>query len=290
MASSTLGLPAPLVPTSWLARHLDHAGLVVVDGSWYLPAMNRDPRREYETAHVAGAVFWDLDALSDQRTTLPHMLPDPATFAARVGALGIGSEHAIVAYDGSGANLSAARVWWMFRVFGHERVAVLDGGLRRWRAEGRPVASGTVSRPAGRFEAVFRSELVRSLAEVREILAAGGAQLLDARSRGRFEGTEPEPRPGLRAGHLPSARNLPYADLVAPDGTLHPPEELARRFRAAGIDLDRPVVTSCGSGVSACALALGLEVLGHGRYSVYDGSWAEWAGRADTPVETGPSR
>jgi thiosulfate/3-mercaptopyruvate sulfurtransferase len=268
--------PRPLVSTEWLASHLEDADLVVVDSSWYLAAMQRDAKAEYREHHIPGAVFWDLDLLSDQRTPLPHMLPDPETFAREVGNLGIADRDRIVVYDGSGANLSAPRVWWMFRVHGHDEVAVLDGGMGKWLAEGRRVESGLVSRPGRTFVARFRPELVRSLAQVEASVGRPDVQLLDARSPGRFIGAEPEPRPGLRSGHIPGAKNLPYGELVAPDGTLLPPEELARKFRAAGIDLDRPVVTSCGSGVSACALALGLEAAGHQRYAVYDGSWAEW--------------
>jgi thiosulfate/3-mercaptopyruvate sulfurtransferase len=269
-------LPRPLVGTDWLASHLGEPDLVVVDASWYLAAMQRDPKTEYQERHIPSALFWDLDLLSDQRTALPHMLPDPDTFAREVGRLGIGDQDRIVVYDGSGANLSAPRVWWMFRVHGHDDVAVLDGGMVKWLAERRPVESGSMTRPVQTFNARFRPELVRTAAEVEASLGRPDEQLLDARSAARFAGTEPEPRPGLRSGHIPGAKNLPYAELVAPDGTLLPRDELIRKFEAAGIDLDRPVVTSCGSGVSACALALGLEVAGSRRYAVYDGSWAEW--------------
>lgn len=285
-----LVLPTPLVSTAWLADHLSHPDVVVFDASWYLPAMNRDPRAEYEAGHIPGALFWDLDALSDRHTALPHMLPDPATFAAQVGQLGVDTGSAVVVYDGSGANLSAARAWWMFRVYGHDQVAVLDGGLDRWRAEGRPLESGSRARGPRRFAVQYQPELVWSRDDVLRVLDSGRVQLLDARSPGRFAGTEPEPRPGLRGGHLPGARSLPYTELVAPDGTVLPPAELEARFRAAGVDLDRPVVASCGSGVSACALLLGLELLGHQGHALYDGSWAEWGAGTATPVETGPPR
>jgi thiosulfate/3-mercaptopyruvate sulfurtransferase len=284
-----LALPTPLVSTDWLARHLDHPDLVVLDASWYLPAMGRDGRAEYLAGHVPGALFWDLDALSERHSPLPHMLPDPATFAAQVGQLGVETGNAVVVYDGSGANLSAARVWWMFRVFGHDQVSVLDGGLGRWRAEGRPLEAGARARGSRRFAVQFRPELVRSRAEVERLLGSDRVQLVDARSAGRFAGEEPEPRPGLRGGHIPGARNLPYQSLVADDGTLLAPEHLERRFREAGVDLDRPVVLTCGSGVSACAIALALERMGRREHAVYDGAWAEWGAAADLPVATGPA-
>lgn len=279
--------PSPLVRTGWLAGHLGEPDLAVVDASWYLAAMQRDPRAEFAAGHLPGAVFWDLDALSDQHTPLPHMLPDPVTLGRQIGALGIGDSDRVAVYDGSATNLSAARVWWMLRVCGHDAVSVLDGGIGKWRAEGRRLERGASPRPAREFRVRWRPELVRSLAEVQAIMAAGSAQLLDARSRGRFTGAEPEPRPGIRSGHIPGARNLPYPELVNPDGTLLPPAELAARFRAAGIDLDRPVVTSCGSGVTACALGLGLHVLGKTDYAVYDGSWTEWGAPDGPPVERG---
>jgi thiosulfate/3-mercaptopyruvate sulfurtransferase len=237
---------------------------------------------EYQAGHIPGAVFWDLDALSDRASSLPHMLPDIESLGRSIGTLGIGNQHAVVVYDGSGHNLSAARVWWTLRVAGHQQVAVLDGGMAAWRAAGLPVQAGwTQWRPCG-FRATLHEELVRSRDQVAWVKGKGGAQVLDARSRGRFAGSEPEPRPGLRAGHIPGAKNLPYAELVAPDGLLHSPEALREKFRAAGLDLQKPVITSCGSGVTACALALGLEVAGVTEWSVYDGSWAEW-GRPDGP-------
>jgi thiosulfate/3-mercaptopyruvate sulfurtransferase len=279
--------PTPLVDSAWLGAHPGEPDLVVVDGSWYLPAMGRDARAEFRAGHIPGAVFWDIDALSDRHTALPHMLPDAQTLARDIGGLGIGNSDRIVVYDGSGTNLSAPRVWWMLRVAGHDAVAVLDGGIGKWRAEGRPLEAGDSRRPAQPFEVCWHPELVRSLGEVREIAETGSAQLLDARSSGRFAGTEPEPRAGIRSGHIPGARNLPFAELVAQDGTLLPLEELARRFAAAGIDLARPVVTSCGSGVTACALALGLHRLGRRDYAVYDGSWTEWGAPEGPPVERG---
>lgn len=283
----TTRLPGPLVSTEWLARHLADPDVVVVDGSWYLPAMNRDPREEYLAAHVPGAIFFDLDAFSDERTPLPHMFPPPETAAARLGAAGISRDHRIVLYDGSGSNLSAPRFWWQLRLLGHDQVAVLDGGFQKWRAEGRPVESGEVTRSATTFRADFRPELIADAEQVRGLVGDPEVVLVDARSAGRFEGREPEPRPGLRGGHIPGARNVPYGRVVDADGTMLPPAQLAQRFADAGVDLERRIVTSCGSGVSACAVALALEVLGHRRYAVYDGSWAEWGGREDLPVATG---
>lgn len=277
-----------LVSTSWLADRLGDPALRVVDGSWYLPTSGRDARSDYLAGHLPGAVFFDLDAISDRGSPLPHMLPPPGQFAEQVGALGIGDRDEVIVYDGSGANLSAARVWWMFRAFGHERVAVLDGGLPRWRAEGRPLESGEVSWPTARFTPrPVPAGVVRDLASVRGILGPQEAQIVDMRSAGRFAGTEPEPRPGLRGGHIPGSRNLPYTELVGADGTLLPPDALRRRIGAAGVDPDGPIIATCGSGVSACALIHALHLLGHRQVSLYDGAWAEWGGRDDTPVERG---
>ncbi len=274
-----------VVTTEWLAEHLGAPDLRVVDGTWHMPHLGRDPRAEFEAAHVPGAVFFDIDAIADQGTPLPHMLPTATQFAAAVAALGIGSGDRVVAYDVRGV-VSAARVWWTFRAFGHDAVAVLDGGLRKWRAEGRPVESGA-GKPAPRvFSARPRPELVRDLDAMRANIASHAAQVLDARSAGRFAGTEPEPRAGLRGGHIPGSRNLPYETLYRPDGTLKAPDELGRAVAAAGIDLARPIVTSCGSGVTASVLALALYVLGRRDVAVYDGSWSEWGARSDTPIET----
>jgi thiosulfate/3-mercaptopyruvate sulfurtransferase len=281
-------LPTPLVSTEWLARHLGDESLVVVDASWYLPAMNRDGCAEYEAGHIPGAIFWDLDELSDHESPFPHMLPPLPSLARAIGALGIGNADRVVVYDGSGVNLSAPRVWWTLRLAGHDQVAVLDGGLKRWQAEGRPLQPGRAAWDPKRFVLKFRPDLVRSREETHAAMTSGSAALLDARSRGRFAGTEPEPRPGLRGGHIPGARSLPIGEMVSPDGTLFPSEELRRRFIAAGLDLDRPVITSCGSGVTACALALGLELVGHRRYAVYDGSWSEWGRPDGPPIEQGP--
>lgn len=275
-----------LVSTAWLAGHLRDPDLRVVDGTYYLPNVPRDADAEFLERHIPGAVRFDIDAIKDEKNPLPHMLPPPALFAAKVGALGIGDETRVVAYNADGAS-AAARVWWMLRVFGHDKVAVLDGGLPKWLAEGRPVESGPARPQPAVFTARFRPELVRGLEEVRAELTSGRATIADARSSGRFSGAEPEIRPGLKSGHMPGAKNLPYPDILAADGTYLPPAEIARRFAAAGIDAARPVTTSCGSGVTACILALGLYLAGKKDAAVYDGSWTEWGGRDDTPVATG---
>ncbi|HKV45588.1 MAG TPA: 3-mercaptopyruvate sulfurtransferase [bacterium] len=274
----------PAVDAAWLSAHLAEPDLRIVDATWYLPTLHRDAREEFRQAHVPGAVYFDIDAIADQRTSLPHMLPDAESFAVAVGALGVGEGDRVVVYGGRHL-VASARVWWTFRAFGHDNVAVLDGGFPRWREEGRSVASGEPRPAACRFRARFRPELAADLDRVRQTLVGPGEQVVDARSSGRFVGTEPEPRPGVRSGHIPGSFNLPYERLFGPDGALLSKDGLRDMLGAIGLDLDRPVITSCGSGVTAAVLAFGLYLLGRDHVAVYDGSWTEWGGRTDTPVE-----
>lgn len=277
------GVTNPFVSTAWLASHLDDPGVVVVDASWYLPDSGRSGEADYLQSHLPGAVFFDLDAIADRTTTLPHMLPAPADFAAAVSALGIGSAQTIVVYDELGL-FSAPRVWWTFRAMGATDVRILDGGGRAWRAEGRPTAHGPSSRPAQVFTASLELAAVAGLADVSVASQRGHRQIVDARPAERFRGEVPEPRPGLRSGHIPGSLNVPASALSA-DGKLRNPEELKAIFAAAGLDLNRPIVTTCGSGVTAATLALALGIAGAPAVAVYDGSWAEWGGRSDVPAE-----
>lgn len=276
----------PVVSTAWLAERLGTPGIRVVDGSWHMPAAGRSGRNEHRQAHIPGAVFFDIDAIADRTVDLPHMLPTPEAFAEAAGALGLTRDAAIVVYDSLGL-FSAARVWWTLRVMGYAQVYVLDGGLPRWRAEGRPLESGEPTPDPVQVEPRFDAGLVRNLDEVRRLLASGEARLLDARGAARFRGETPEPRPGLRAGHMPGAANLPFDQVIDENGSLKPAAELRAAFEGAGVDLAQPIVTTCGSGVTASVLALALARLGLDRTAVYDGSWSEWGGRPDTEVVTG---
>lgn len=273
-----------LVSTGWLAANLDRSDIKVIDSSFYLPTENRDPRAEYEQAHIPGAVFFDVDGISDSNNPLPHMFPDEATFAEAVGDLGISNADTVICYDG-GKTTGACRAWWMFRAFGHRQVALLDGGFNKWRAEQRATESGQVAASPTRFEAHFNQARVRSLDEVNSVIQQGHPeQILDARAQGRFQGTAPEPRPGMRSGHMPGALNLPYEQLLNDDGTFKSEDALRVEFERAGLQTDKPVITSCGSGISAATLLLGLHLLGRDDTSLYDGSWAEWGSRSDTTV------
>ncbi|MHB1217581.1 MAG: 3-mercaptopyruvate sulfurtransferase [Alphaproteobacteria bacterium] len=275
-----------IVSTDWLAKELGAPDLRVVDASWYLPQQKRDAKAEYAAHHIPGAIYFDIDLISDSSIPLPHMLPSPEQFARQMGELGIGDGDRVVCYDGAGL-FSAARAWWMLRAMGHANIAVLDGGFPKWLAEKRPVEAGRAQSQPRRFSPRPDKRLIRSIEQVRNNLNTHREQVLDARARGRFKGTEPEPRPGVRSGHIPGAANLPYNELLDPKtGTVLPKDQLIARFEAEGIDLSKPVVTSCGSGVTASALALGLYLVGRADAAVYDGSWSEWGARTDTPVET----
>jgi thiosulfate/3-mercaptopyruvate sulfurtransferase len=275
----------PLVSTQWLAEHLNAPDVKIADATWFLPTLGRDARQEYAEAHIPGAVFFDIDDIADAASPLPHMLPDAAKFSSRMRGLGLGDGTRIVLYDDNKYSASA-RAWWMLRLFGHPEVAVLDGGLSKWRAEGRPVTDDPVTPKEAHFTARQNNLLVRDLEQIRANVLSRREQVVDARSRGRFAATEQEPRAGLRGGHIPGSVCLPHLELIATDGRLLPEPELRRRFAAAGVDVSRPVVTSCGSGVTASTLALALYRLGRDDVAVYDGSWSEWGGRSDTPVET----
>jgi thiosulfate/3-mercaptopyruvate sulfurtransferase len=276
-----------LVSTAWLADHLTDRNVQVVDATWHMPAEGKLGRHTFEAAHVPGAVFFDIDEIADASSGLPHMLPSPEAFAEAAGRLGLRRDATIVVYDAQGM-FSAPRVWWTLRVMGFPKVAVLDGGLPKWRADGHPVTAGPGAPVESAVEPAFRGDLVRDLDEVRGVLQSRAAQVVDARPGPRFRGEAPEPRPGLRGGHMPGARNLPYGELLNADGTMKSAAEIRAAFEAAGVDLARPIVTTCGSGVSASLLALALARLGREDAAVYDGSWTEWGGRPDTAVVTGP--
>ena len=276
----------PLVSTAWLAERLGSAEVEVVDATWFMPGEPRTGADAYAAGHIPGAVFFDIDAISDRGSALPHMLPAADAFAEAAGALGLRRDLTIVIYDGQGV-FSAPRVWWTLRTMGFPEVFVLDGGLPKWIAEGRPVETSAPHPPATTIEPAFDPSLVRDLEAVRAALTDGETQVVDARPGPRFRGEAPEPRAGLRGGHMPGARNVPWNSLVAADGTMKSAQDIRTAFEAAGVDLAKPLVTTCGSGVSAALLALALARLGRDDAAVYDGSWSEWGGRSDTPVVAG---
>jgi thiosulfate/3-mercaptopyruvate sulfurtransferase len=286
MTIATPDDPRTLVSTQWLAQHLKDPDLRVIDASWYLPDQNRNARAEYDAGHIPGARFFDIDEISDQRSALPHMAPPPEKFISRMRAMGVGDGHQVVVYDGAGL-FSAARVWWTFRLMGKLDVAVLDGGLPKWRAEGREIEDMPPVLRDRHITVSRQNHLVKDVTQVAQAAKLGLAEIVDARSAPRFRGEAPEPRPGLRSGHIPGSKNLPFAQVLNPDGTMKQGEGLRAAFEGAGIDLARPVITTCGSGVTAAILSLALERLGHRNHALYDGSWSEWGMYDDLKVAKG---
>ncbi len=274
-----------VVTAAWLAGSVDDPHIKPVDATWFLPPTDRDARAEYQAAHIPGAVYFDIDEIADRTSGLPHTLPSADQFATAVGALGIGNGDHVVVYDAQGI-YSSPRVWWMFRVFGHERVSVLDGGLAAWHRASHPTTAERTAAAASEFSAKLQAPLLTGIDAVRGAVDGGGPRIVDVRPPARFAGSQPEPRPGVRGGHMPGAINLPFGQLLTVEGdSFLPRDELVEHFRAAGIGDETDVITTCGSGVTACILSLGLHLTGHQRWSVYDGSWTEWGSREDTQVE-----
>lgn len=278
--------PKTLVSTAWLAAHLKDPDLRVIDASWYLPDMGRDAKAEYNAAHIPGARFFDIDEITDSRSNLPHMAPPPEKFVARMRAMGIGDGHQVVVYDGMGL-FSAARVWWTFRLMGKMDVAVLDGGFPKWQAEGREVEDMPPMLRDRHMTVSRQHHLVKDVTQVAHAAKLGEAEIIDARGAARFKGEAPEPRPGLRSGHIPGSKNVPFAAMLNPDGTMKSVPELRTVFDTAGVNLSKPAITTCGSGVTAAVLSLALERMGHKNHALYDGSWAEWGMYEDLAVEKG---
>ena len=278
--------PKILVSTDWLAEHMKDPDLRILDASTYLPGVDRDGRTEYDAVHIPGARFFDIDDVSDGRSDLPHMVPPIEKFMSRVRAMGVGDGHQIVVYDGSGL-FSAARVWWLFRLMGQNNIAVLDGGLPKWIAEGREVEDLAPVIRDRHMTVRFQNQMARDVTEVSSASKLGTSQIVDARAAARFCGEAPEPREGLRAGHIPNSRNVPFTDLLNDDKTMKTPDQTRAIFESAGVDLKRPIITTCGSGVTAAVLGLALERMGYDMWSLYDGSWAEWGMFPTVPVATG---